>query len=86
MPALTGFDKKWVSLQIVLVLVLVLEMSWKSRTNQRVGGSRSRRRKEADSLDGRPCPPPYVGGYASVFTPEVTRDFELLLLGRLRWR
>ena len=24
MPALTGFDKKWVTLQIVLVVVLVL--------------------------------------------------------------
>ena len=34
----------------------------------RVGVVRSRRRKEADSFDGRPGPPPYVGGYASLFT------------------
>ena len=46
MPALTGFDKKWVKVGVFL----------------------SRRRKEADSLVVRACPPPYVGGYASLFT------------------
>ena len=41
---------------------------WCDESRVRVGVFRSRRRKEADSLDGRPCPPPYVGGYTSLFT------------------